>query len=436
MRLKSILAVACAATMMFASCSNDDNSNGFVKGDKEAQLNIAIAFPQAETRTVSDANATADELEITDITVFIFENGVAAPGNGTVIGADKFDEPTNNVYTLKESDRITTTNGTKNIYVGVNLPNSMKGFTSENELSKALTVVPADLQSARGSAMFSVSTVSKYLKESAAAEPTPLDNQVEVEVERLVAKVAVSHGTSSSYTVDGVTYTVDKFAVGQYGTSMFPSKVVKDGKLITPYERTAAPTNLFDVNAAGTAQNQLLSNYVIENATENLLGGEATYAVVRASFAPEKLSRIDGNGDVEQYTTTLTAGDDVWVVRHSGNVYFAVDKTTAEAVAQKLMVPNPNLVATVQEYKGSYCYYYVYLNEDSATKKLEIHRNDFIHITVSGVKGLGASGDTTNGQTPVDPENPNEPIVKSDTYLLVKVTVKSWDYSAKSVELQ
>lgn len=436
MKSKSILTVACVATMMFASCSNDDHSNEFIKGDKEAQLNIAIAFPQTDTRAVSDANASTNELKVTDVTVFIFENGTAATGNGTTLSKDKFDETSNNVFTLKDDEKIKTTNGTKNIYVGVNLPASMKGFTAENDLIKAVAVTPADLQSANGSAMFSVSAVSKYLEPSEDTEPVPTTNLAEVEVERLVAKVAVTHGTSTQFTTEGVKYTVDKFAVGQFGTSMFPNKRIEGGKLVTPYARNGAPTTLLNVNANNVASDALVADYVVENATKNLLGGEATYAVIRTSFVPEKLSKVE-NDAVVQETNGLAAGVDIWVVRHDGKVYYAATETIADEVAQKLMEPNSALQATKQEYKSSYCYYYVYLNDDNDAKKLEVHRNDFIHITVNGVKGLGASGDVnTNGETPVSPKDPDEPVVKSDTYLLVKIDVKAWNYTQKGVELQ
>ncbi|NDV57742.1 Mfa1 family fimbria major subunit [Bacteroides sp. 519] len=436
MKLKSILGVTCAATVMFASCSNEDNPNEFIKGDKDAHLNIAVAFPKVETRSVVDGNATTDELKVTNVTVFIFENGAAASGSGQTFTADKFDATTENLYTLKEENKILTTNGTKNIYVGINLPTSMQSFTTESALAKAIAVSASDLQGANGSAMFSTKVEKRLLEAVEAGGSTPQKNIVAVEVERLVAKVAVSHGSTTSYTKDNVTYTIDKFAVGQDGSEMYPMKVVNSGKLITPYKRNGAPTTLFNINANNTASNGLVGAYAIENATEKGTSGEATYAVVRASFKPAKLHELDGT-TIKEVAYALNSDNNIWVVRYEGDVYFAATETIADAICANLSTLNPTLKATKEEYKGSYCYYYVYLNKDDAGKKLELHRNDFIHISIDGVNGLGTSGDTaTNGETPVDPANPNEPVVKTATSLIVSITTKAWNYSTKAVTLE
>lgn len=437
--MKKLFVAALAAVTVFASCSKEDNVARTISEEgAKTTMGLAISFPQ--TRAADASNATADEVTVKDVTIFIFNtDGSASTGNGEVRAYADFTPKGNNVYALNENKRISTTAGGKHIYVGINLPTALKGMASEDALKAAWQFnMASDLTASTGFAM--MSPVANETLAAQEADTTPTANQVTVSVERLVSKVGVRQGTGSTGTfAHAFTITPDKFAVGNLATKMFPIQQLTGTKLMTPMVNSTAVNALVALNTGSTANKDLAVYYVPEHRPASNLRGEATYAVIRGKIAVENFARVDAGAIVTDVTPGISAGDEVFVVRaEAGDVYICEDLTAASAVQDKLT--DANIYKYIADSNADlYCFYYVFLNNDAALNdnQLAVFRNQFFDITVGAIKGIGFPGDETDPSVP-EPEipDPEIPIIETDAYLEVIVDVAPWDYKAITVPLE
>ena len=460
--MKRFLMFALVASTFLVACSKDDNQpiDGGNEKKIDTSMGLNVTFPALnETRAARAAdtdNATAGELIVNTVTVFIFNpNGSVAPGNGTErsISTD-FEDQTNNMWSLKESSRIKTTSGPKKIYVAANLPSGFAAtVTQENVLTQTATnfggTLVAQLTSSGIGMMSPVKEINLVAMTDAdnLSEQTPDANKFTTSIERMVAKVAVSYASATTtYPVSGINYYVDQFGVGQDGSAMYPAKWINAaGKLVTPFaSRTGAPGTgrikaINAYNAAGKPKDLTNYFYAGENATQQGLRGEAAYASIRAKMTPPKYWKVVADALVEDMDAPAP---DAYVVFHNNQYYFTKSEAIAIAVSGVLNESNVNLPpAGYKLYSGHYCHYFVFLNrKNEATDQghLELHRNDFINVKVNGINGIGEPGDPdTGGETPgPGPVDPEIPVVSIPTMIEVTVDVTPWNYTDPTVILE
>jgi len=436
--MKKILLAAVAALFIFTSCNKEGIDNPVLTGEK-ALLGLVIELPSVSTKAV-DANATADEVKITDVTIYVFNTDGTIVGSPVTKSIGDFDAGASaNTYVLKESARLTVTAGAKHIYVGANLPSQIKSLTSETALKRAVSTT--NLVTTNGIAMFSKLKEQTLLAQETGSTPTV--NTAQVNIERLVAKIAANAGTTavSSLTNTGAgayTVTPDQFAVGNLADAIFPVQQVNgSGKLLTPMSNTQTIAALVNLNANGTAANAATSFYVPEHRPESNLRGEATFIVVRGSFDFTSYAKVNAGGTgIDLTPSDYATGDHFWVVRTSDNSVTYFCKTLIDANAVAGFITNSLRPA---EFAGKYCFYYMFINNNDTLNpnQIAVFRNTFIHYTIGAVKGLGYPGDLTDPDEPtvVIPE-PNEPIIETAAYLLVDISVAPWTYTGIGLELE
>ncbi len=421
--MKKLFLIAATAAIVFASC---DKLSGGRQDEAETRMNVVISFPKSMGTRAADTNASDKDVAVESVTVFVFgEDGKGALGNGTTFEMADFTATGSNTYALSQSKRIQTTVGKKRVYVGINLPDGLKGATSEDDLKdKAST---AGLESDNSVTMLSeVATPTLASQEDSAAE-TPVSNVVQAEVKRLVSKIAVTMGDEASFTLDedkpsGASFTItpDKFTVGGLATTFFPVERFDDGgKLQTPGDDVEAiEEEMFDINPKGTALSALEAFYVPEHSDMSRLymQSDLTHAVVRARVEFAKFAIVGDEGIDYEDVTSLSPGGFVYVFRNGGDTYFCRTASIASGVKNELLVSIPHDTYPVDENGSIHTYYHLFLNRDE-TDVLAVRRNQFFDITITGANGLGSPS----------PEAPEEPLLES-TYLEVSVDVLAWDY--------
>ncbi len=420
--------MAAAAAMVLASC--EKVPGGSSKDNAPARMNVRISFPQSMGGTrATDSNASAKDVEVEEITVFIFdEDGNAVLGNATTFDVTDFTGGTNNVYELNPTNRIQTVAGPKHVYVGINLPSALVNASSESVLIDAASTVGlvSDTSLAMLSGLATPTLVAQQTEED--SEETPNDNIVAAEVKRLVSKIAVTLGEEEEFEVgedseDVGTYriTPDMFAVGGLATTFYPVERIGTGMLKTPGDPVddTEPV-LRAINGEDTDPVDLDAFYVPEHAPNgNFSEANLTYVLVRAEVTFTKWATA--NSDLEivlsDFTGPLAARSSVWVTRVEDNVYFSQTAPDAKKIRDANVLPTEATTEyTVADDGKIYTYYHIYPNGDTLDP-YAIHRNQFLNIKVTGASGMGR--DTT---TP-----PDEPLVET-TYLEVSVEVLNWDY--------
>ncbi len=429
MKTAKILTFLAATSLISVSCSkeNSDQSANADKG-KPTYVQVNVSYP--ETRAANDPTATAAEVKLNTVDVFIFD-GVSntlvkrqqlssadfnpiAPGSGN-----------NDLYSA--ITKIATTTGAKKIYVGLNLPASFPNVSSVGELKANWATTVNDLVTAGGIAMFSAAETSKTLVET--TNPSYADNNVfTVQVERMVAKVAVEDGGIVSAVAGGVISDV-QFAIHTSNKVLFPLKnvaggVVKDpnwalGSYVsTDFENFSdySPINAPGTSGVNGATAKLLNaKYAPENTSQAHLQKETTYASIRAKFVPNQFSDENGaskGSNVGQSAKTF------WIVTDSEGVRKFFD---LQAEAQTYATSKGVTVSA--PYTGGYCYYQAYLNPKNGYNTV---RNDFYNVVITKISGPG--------KPDPDPKDPELP-VETPTDITVSVEIIAWTYVADNYEL-
>ncbi len=432
MKTAKILTTLTAASLILAGCKKENpNQPAFAEPGKPTYVQVNVAYPQTSvTRAVNDPTATPTEVKLNTVDVFIFDAasnvlvkrqkltsadfGSVAPGSGS-----------NDLYA--STTKVGTTTGSKKIYVGLNLPASFPNVSSVGDLKTAWATSASELATASGIAMFSVAETSKTLVET--TDPAYVSNNVfTVQVERMVAKVAVEDGGIVSAVAGGVVSDVE-FAIHTSNKLLFPLKnvsggVVKDPNWASGSYLASAFENFSDyapINAVGTSgtngatANLLTAKYATENTSQDRLQKETTYASIRAKFVPNQF--LDANG-VSKGNNVGQSAKTFWIVNNAdGSRKFFDDSSEAATYAT-------NNGGTVSDpYTNGYCYYQAYLNPKNGYNTI---RNDFYHVVITKISGPG--------KPDPDPKDPELP-VETPTDIVVSVEVIAWTYVADNYEL-
>ncbi|WP_163209705.1 Mfa1 family fimbria major subunit [Bacteroides sp. 519] len=421
--MKKILFAAMAATMMFASCSENDETLP-VNTSEETRVGLKLAFPSSGAARADDGSATAEELVVKSVKVFIFnEDGTKNVFADRDISKDfKAITGEKNAYELITKSKIATTTGVKHVYVGVNLPDAFAtNVTKEDDLDTEFATTVAALTSASaGYAMFStaVQVTPSLVTEDDASWGTT--NLVKVDVERLIAKMTANVASDLANDVAEGSFGDLSYQLAQAGKESMFRITQRDGngKLVTNIAHSGYPalSTFKALNVPTLALNAAArtSIFGLEHAGLNLQRQEVTYAVFTAKFTPEFVTEKAG----EEYKTETawSGGDDFYVIETAAGRFFFADETAAEEYAAD------NETAAPVFYKGGNCYYPVYLG---AGTTYEFARNQYYNLTVTKFTGLGEPGDE-NGE-PTVPENPTKPVVELSTELMVNINIVPWN---------
>lgn len=470
---KSNLVAALAATMIFASCSKDDNDVNIPNAEGEkAKMSVAFTLPNTATRA-THTYATTEESKVATVSVFVFTlaGDKAGVGGYTPLVADDFTS-SDNVHTLKNTKLIETLSGNKKIYVGINLPAAAaKAFASEADLLKVIEANASSLATDNNFAMFSNAKTENLLPDDPDNEKSVI-NTVSIDVNRVVAKVIATKAKDTFEatwnSVEGLTmtYTIADFGVFNDAVKTFVAPNYANGKLFTLIDDATATgvlnsfdasyTNGFKAIAAKDALTTDSKFYIGENAPQDVsLNGNTTYAYVRTYVSLNKSAALtaDKKG-IEWVDATYgnnganegADGTDVYVFKVAGKTYLANAANWTAIGAEGLIDTDTSF-----KYTKGYVYFPVYLNQEGENN-YDVKRNQFINVLVNGVNSIdqvfpGYPGDKTDPKKPLDPtddkdpdnpdpKDPTDPIDGEKAWLKVVVTVTDWEYKLNSTILQ
>lgn len=466
-KFKYVSVLACAALVAgLTSCSKDDvgENNGTGNGTVIAGLptKLELALNMSETRADAPGKTlegVEEENKIGEISLWIYDANDPIGNKATVVHTSDFTAEANGA---KKID-IETTSGNKVIFVGVNLPESIKGsITSAGRdgIDRVIYQVPVNGLSEvqiNGKNHFAMFTKNKatctLIPQDDLTQPTPAENKITVQVERLVAKIAVAKNNpvqtdavtatgklGGSFDTDNMEYSVKQinrysyvtrqstdpnyggfmygwdyatqtqtgpFPDAEYGLEAFSNEL--------GYK---AVTEVTSTNNTEAYWNQSVNRfYTPENLEEIGRLGSNTYAVIKVKYTPQA-GKVTG--------TPAKAGDFVTLIdaAHNTTEFYA---TVAEAEAAKAAkVAGPGVSApdgweVSGLYEEGYNYYRVYLIKSSG---YNVSRNTFYRVRVNSITDLGRWRDTNPG--PGGPEEPGKPIEENDTKMDVTIEVLPW----------
>ena len=439
MKRNSFIFMLAAAALVVGvmSCTKE---NGIKVADgKPTTMELTISFKKpAATRATVDANANVAETEVKTVTVFIFDatSNLLVDKESLTAADFTYSGTGGDFYEYTATSHIPTTTGAKIIYVGVNLPTLLDISLGQPVATVKSTAVAASITdlvdptttatTGLGFSMFSAADVTATFVEVGNAN-WGTANTVNVQVDRFAAKVAIQASSSISYipaSNDGLLSNVE-FAIMQSYKKLYRFKYVDGTTVKSPnwlhtaynmsdYEDLTAVTNhaYVAMNASGIVNNQLAARYAMENTGENIrLEKEATYASIKANFAPNMF--LDGDG-LSKGTNGLPPTTTFWIVSTNDGVknFFNVSSEADDYMLLPVIVGKAPVKS--DPYTNGVCYYNLFLNPDGG---YDVIRNNFYKATVSGFLSVGNPLPGIK-----DPERP----LDTDTEILVNFEILPW----------
>jgi len=406
MKIRDFLFAAAICTAGLAGCSKDKDNEVVnpVIEDEGVPTTISLSISQPKTYAV-DNNATPAELAFNTVDILIYK-GTNLVKHVKLKGTD-FEETTTGENKYKIKEKIETTTGIKDIYVGVNLPAAIRSAITANEVKGSLstinrTTIATLTDTSTGFAMFSTAGIERTLVEEDDATYSTV-NTLEVPVERLVAKVTVQSDENLNYNVAGGTLSDIQFGIRNSNKLIYALQQ-KDGSgtVIDPnYEPSQYDADDFEhlysgytaINDYDTPVLNLSHKYAPENTSSSHLTRETTYASIRAKFRPEEFA--DENGEL--YTNQNPGAVTFWLVKYNNGdtKYFE-----NEADADKFLT---TVSGTKTKYEDGYTYYNMFLNPKG---KYNTIRNTYYKTTINSITGLGNSTGEEGGNTTDPVESP------------------------------
>lgn len=420
------------AVTVLAACSNDEQpAGGMDEGNGEdtwAAFSIQLPKTTASRSGADDGrNDTEVETKVKNVALYVEQNGhLYTSGVLSITDFADFDGA-GSVFNAKIA--IKAQAGEANVWAVVNptdkmhtrimeLPANEAFHTAFEPLSYEMSggYLHTQVQEPNGGfVMANKKTEGVTLKAGVNTEdeavngskPDPEKNHFEIEVERAVAKVAV---TSLEENLDDLNalkeqgdFSDIRFYVAQINKETFMARktdrdIQSNGAgIITPgndhegkgdFGTDVEIKDALLINTPSTSMKDLNSFYMLENSMLKPLEQNATHAVIVATWTPKKLYAADGKTEFTGYST----GDDFW---------FYDSKYYGE-LPQEL----ENEDITVQDkYKWSEgkCYYRVYLYDKYNDRKCyEVVRNTLYNVNINSIKAPGENNpDVPVGPTPI-----------------------------------
>lgn len=439
-----MLATALTLNLCLTGCSNDNEPvSGVITSGKPTAMELTINAPRTpQTYATDDGNATDAEIEMKTVTVLIYSEtavGSYILEKSASLNRSDFESSliSPDTYVLKDASKITTTTGSKKLYVLMNYPGTLPAvgspLTSLSNLEYGLGAADDLSSTSNGLAMSSVEEKTTTLvTEGDAGYNT--NNKVTISVKRMVAKVTVQENITRNGTGDieseGGILTKLQFAIGHANKKIYAfqnkvgaspiivqdpnwnSYVIGDFFDISDYSLNSS--EYLPVDDTSSSVLNLKTVYAPENtaATYNVDGDNLTYISVRAQYQPAFFS--DGNGDSKGANSGPVKTFYV-ISKTDGTVLYFDDLNEANTYGT-------NIGATVSApYTNGICYFRAYINKNgtpdgnipgSAAAKYDVLRNNYYKATVSSIKAPGKP--TDQGK------------VTEETSLICNITVQPW----------
>ncbi|WP_239059559.1 Mfa1 family fimbria major subunit [Bacteroides sp. 224] len=399
----------------FTSCSNDSDVEAPAPSEKgTATVDIKLNIPS--TRGSSNYIGTSEESAIKEISVWIYD----VKDGSTTVSHKK-------VANGASVTGIETTAGEKVIYVGANLPATIKGnITSAGKdliTSYVHNITMTDLANDvanNGIAMFAQTSLSANLVATPeGTTTTPNANKLTVKVERMVAKIAVAQKTDIVFAT-GFETTLD-FTVKQTNRYIFTTKQETDPNYNGYLYSWNGTKSVIEAGATyGPEQFENSQNYLAVKAVADGADGDAWSANVNSFYVPENMEVLGRMGS-NTYVSIRA--------RYGTTTFWTINDATTNAL-KSIETSKPTAAAdeVVYEYKDGYCYYRVYPIKETG---YNVHRNDYYRVKINEIKGLGAPNDETEYTEDPDKEPdpfypPGKPIDETNALVDVTVEVMNW----------
>ncbi|MCD7973440.1 MAG: Mfa1 family fimbria major subunit [Candidatus Azobacteroides sp.] len=447
MKIKSLMFLAGLFAAGLTSCSNDDEAGKeYTESGDPTSFNLIIQQPKTYA---DDENATAEEIKVNTVDVIIFDE------NSVFVDRYHVDNPTpdTNDPTKYVINGIPTTTGQKEIYVGLNLPQSLmtgysKGVLKANSLDKAHEVTVADLTS-NGIAMFSQEGVTSVLVKAGDTDYSN-KNVIRTNVERMVAKVTVQKANGLVLDSDA---NVEKGVVGGKILPDMTFGIRNINKLMYPVQRKNEGTNLvidpnwedqsyraedfyheghlapndqyITVDEHDTNIKLLNVKYATENTSEKHYRQETTYASLRVTFLPDEFTDANGN----QTPNTNSTGVNFWTLTlQDGSLLYFDSRTTLQDYVDNNNLPDGTYIVS-DTYRNGHCYYNMFLNPNGEDgNEYGTLRNEHYKASITRIYGLGNPNPNEGGEEEIP--------VESTTHIDVVVTPIPWTVISDDYELR
>lgn len=435
------------------SCSNENDVQMEQPGaEKGVPTAMTLTIDMKGVSTRADQNpgnlnptdfTTADETALKTLDVYIYDTKTGIlDQHHPLVDTDLTNA--NGVYTTKVLKAFT---GDKKVYVGLNLTIAMKNVMAKSTLqvleTSAVTEDLANMTSTTtGFSMFCPQGVAKTFIEATADQAD--QNKVQINVERMVAKIGIGAKTAPTQLGAAGTLGTLQFVVDNMGKKFYMPYTQTDPSMTADAWLQADFVN-YDFNADGNPvgaptaawlnveqnadQKQWKTAYSTENyVNDNKLKG-MTRVVVRATFTPDVALTytLDDTGALTPATTAVTAGTDYYQLDVPGDnkfVFLSALPTVAGVTAYYKAVTTQDYAGAdilddcVKTYTGGNHYWWVTMAEKGQEGNVE--RN---HVYLANIKNISLPG-RPDGE--FDPDKDKDEELDKETNIEVEVTVLDW----------
>ncbi len=422
MKITKLFAVALTATALFASCSKDGGNGpangGVIPNGEKTVARLTISQKPSGRAFVDGATATATESEVKSLTLFIFNADGAYEGKETfnVAGTDF-----TGAGSVKTTKTFEITTGTHYFYVAANAPAGLYVGIQEGmstaEFAELMTAAVSSMDqlkaAANGFLMTNVGNepVDFDLEEATADEVEDDDvNNVDIEIGRAFAKIAVEMGTTD--VEDGGTFTAAQYRVINNPKNMYFMPVVESSIYKTPFYSVLADDydedNYFNNLVYKTADGSK-ATYMMENSNSTPRVGTTTTMIIRGKYTPDiaNLYIADGSAVIANEAARDTDGS-FWRL--------ACLNTDGDATGfydSKFYNAEPTGFDTDAfqkvKYSDGICYYYLPVKQEGETgaAAYNVERNQYFNVTITKINAVGVTDGPGDGLE--DPDNPDNP---------------------------
>lgn len=444
----SVLATLAALSMGVSGCISEsmpanDEKPEFAQGEP-TKMSLTLNLGSATmTRVASDANATQEEVEVKELSLFIYD------GNGIL---EKEYEIEHTELTVEESGKKYTTGpleastGSKTIYVGLNMTDEMKRVMKANPVNAldgaVVTNKLEELTSTTdGFAMFSAAGKSADFQPVAEDDEVPQANKVEVQVQRMAAKIAVGYqGEYEVYGEETGTLKDLEFVVDNINKKFYLPNNLDDPKdpnmMADDYQ--AGDFSILDYkNLQGVQMQSVIEgskeNWNTAYSSENIVGDKKikgiTRVVVKGAFVPNQYMVKDGIWKTEPNTGS-TPETFILLDIPGGKVFFkdgTDDTVLKDYLKEEVKIDDSEVQGKLDQYKKIYKdgmnYWWVTMPEGS------VIRNNFYQVAIRSIMVPGRpQGEFTE-------EDDNKEITE-DTNIQVTVEIDPWNEVAFDADLK
>ncbi|MCD7969664.1 MAG: Mfa1 family fimbria major subunit [Alistipes sp.] len=424
MKFKILYLCTATAGLLLAACSSDSTTADVpdVTTDTGDPAGFTLTISEPATRADQQDLATAEESVFVTADVFIYSDNTLS--KHVRLDSNDFTLQGDHVYTT--DDPIVTTTGTKEIYVGLNMPQALGEAVAATRNKSGLYLLsnidnyPVWSSDATvGFTMFSIEPAIEELKAN-------YDNKVTAKVGRLVAKVTVLTNPALSLSLDEGELSDLKFALRNMNKLYWPYQKTEGGIVYDPnhfvnewnsshFEHHDNPSDYIVVDEYDYSVVPEKVKYPLENTSDQTLTRETTYASVRAEFIPKYFAEDDGSLVANQNTSAV----DFWIVKldETGESYFFDDYTKAETFAK-----DRGEISDI--YENGYCYYNLFINPDNDFQTL---RNTFYQLRITSITGVGNPNPEDKGDT-------DKPVTRPAN-LELEVDIQPWSVQLDDYDL-